>query len=83
MANQRCVNCRLLENNIKGMLTTLPLVLDLHHPAMRERHWLQLMKVRLSLIPSNQSGRAARQHGVQARCAAADPWASPGLGLLS
>ena len=37
--------CRLLEGNIKGMLTTLPLVLDLHHPAMRERHWLQLMKV--------------------------------------
>ena len=25
------------------MLTML--LLDLHHPAMRERHWLQLMKV--------------------------------------
>ena len=43
---------RLLEGNIKGMLTTLPLVLDLHHPAMRERHWLQLMKVRMPLLPS-------------------------------
>ena len=27
------------------MLTSLPLVSDLHHPAMRERHWQQLMKV--------------------------------------
>ena len=26
------------------MLTSLPLVLDLHHPAMRDRHWLLLMQ---------------------------------------
>ena len=28
------------------MLTSLPLVQELHHPAMRERHWQQLMNVR-------------------------------------
>ena len=28
------------------MQTSLPLVLELHHPAMRPRHWKQLMKVR-------------------------------------
>ena len=37
--------CRLLEERLKAMLTSLPLVSDLHHPAMRERHWKQLMKV--------------------------------------
>lgn len=44
------VNCvtllRLLEERLKAMLTSLPLVSDLHHPAMRERHWKQLMQVR-------------------------------------
>ena len=39
------VFCRLLEERLKAMLTSLPLVSDLHHPAMRERHWKQLMKV--------------------------------------
>ncbi|KAA6419077.1 MAG: flagellar outer dynein arm heavy chain beta [Trebouxia sp. A1-2] len=34
----------LLEERLKAMLTSLPLVSDLHHPAMRERHWKQLMK---------------------------------------
>ena len=33
-----------LEDKIKAMLTSLPLVNDLHHPAMRERHWKQLME---------------------------------------
>lgn len=27
------------------MLTALPLVQDLSHPAMRDRHWMMLMKV--------------------------------------
>ena len=40
---------RLLEERLKAMLTSLPLVSDLHHPAMRERHWSQLMKVNASL----------------------------------
>jgi dynein heavy chain, axonemal len=35
---------RLLEESLKAMLTSLPLVQDLHHPAMRDRHWLQLMQ---------------------------------------
>ena len=35
---------RLLEESIKAMLTSLPLVQELHHPAMRDRHWKQLMK---------------------------------------
>ncbi|KAK9866454.1 hypothetical protein WJX84_011662 [Apatococcus fuscideae] len=35
---------RLLEEAVKAMLTSLPLVSDLHHPAMRDRHWNQLMK---------------------------------------
>ena len=35
---------KLLEGSIKAMLTSLPLVSDLHHPAMRERHWKQLMR---------------------------------------
>jgi dynein heavy chain len=34
---------KMLEDTIKAMLTSLPLVNDLHHPAMRERHWKQLM----------------------------------------
>ena len=33
-----------LEDAIKAMSTSLPLVSDLHDPAMRERHWQQLMK---------------------------------------
>ncbi|CAG9462750.1 unnamed protein product [Pedinophyceae sp. YPF-701] len=43
-------NCRafdvykLLDDSIKAMQVSLPLVADLHHPAMRERHWKQLMK---------------------------------------
>lgn len=35
---------RLLEEALKAMLTSLPLVLDLHHPAMRDRHWTLLMQ---------------------------------------
>lgn len=35
---------RLLEEKVKAMMTALPLVQDLHHPAMRERHWTMLMK---------------------------------------
>ncbi|KAK9808985.1 hypothetical protein WJX72_007373 [[Myrmecia] bisecta] len=45
--NKACRNYevyRLLEEALKAMLTSLPLVSDLHHPAMRERHWKQLMK---------------------------------------
>ena len=30
---------------IKDFLNTLPLISDLHHPAMRERHWDILRKV--------------------------------------
>ena len=41
---------RLLEERLKAMLTSLPLVSDLHHPAMRERHWKQLMKVDYALL---------------------------------
>ena len=35
----------MLEESLKAMLTSLPLVQELHHPAMRERHWQQLMNV--------------------------------------
>lgn len=38
---------RLLEERVKAMMLALPLVQDLHHSAMRDRHWLMLMKVRL------------------------------------
>jgi hypothetical protein len=43
---------RLLEEKVKAMMTALPLVQDLHHPAMRERHWMMLMKVRRGLMPA-------------------------------
>ena len=33
-----------LESEVRNMMTSLPLVADLHHPAMRPRHWKQLMK---------------------------------------
>ena len=33
-----------LEEQVKALLTSLPLVADLHHPSMRERHWKQLMR---------------------------------------
>ncbi len=35
----------MLEESLKAMLTSLPLVQELHHSAMRERHWQQLMSV--------------------------------------
>eukprot|EP00879_Flechtneria_rotunda_P005416 GHRR01005708.1.p1 GENE.GHRR01005708.1~~GHRR01005708.1.p1 ORF type:complete len:1495 (+),score=578.36 GHRR01005708.1:300-4784(+) len=35
---------RLLEESLKAMITSLPLVQDLHHPAMRDRHWKMLMQ---------------------------------------
>ena len=35
----------MLEESCKAMLTSLPLVQDLHHPAMRDRHWKLLMQV--------------------------------------
>ena len=43
------------------MQTSLPLVLELHHPAMRPRHWKQLMKVRydFSSIMSKQTAMPA------------------------
>ena len=42
--------CRKLEEAVKAMLTSLPLVSELRHPAMRPRHWKQLMKAQ---IPSS------------------------------
>jgi len=33
-----------LEDAVKNMQTSLPLVEELHHPAMRDRHWNQLMR---------------------------------------
>ena len=36
---------RKLEEAVKAMMTSLPLVLELRHPAMRTRHWRQLMQV--------------------------------------
>ncbi len=54
----RAMACRLLEEAVKAMLTSLPLVSDLHHPAMRDRHWNQLMKVcyaALSFLHKNES----------------------------
>ena len=41
---------RLLEEKVKAMVQVLPLVQDLHHPAMRDRHWLALQKVRVRLL---------------------------------
>ena len=32
------------EDAVKNMMTSLPLVSDLAHPSMRERHWKQLMR---------------------------------------
>jgi dynein heavy chain len=40
----------MLEESLKAMLTSLPLVQELHHPAMRERHWQQLMSVSSSTL---------------------------------
>eukprot|EP01052_Picozoa_sp_SAG31_P009142 SAG31_NODE_475_length_15172_cov_4.834273_2_plen_742_part_00 len=33
-----------IEDTVKNMMTSLPLVSDLAHPSMRERHWKLLMK---------------------------------------
>ncbi len=33
-----------LEDTVKNMQTSLPLIQELHHPAMRDRHWKQLMR---------------------------------------
>jgi dynein heavy chain len=33
------------ETTVKNMLVALPLVADLRHPSMRDRHWAELMKV--------------------------------------
>eukprot|EP00741_Cyanophora_paradoxa_P005992 tig00000955_g5810.t1 len=39
-----------LEDCVKNLLTSLPLVQDLHSPAMRDRHWKQLMRATGVLI---------------------------------
>jgi hypothetical protein len=41
------LSSRKLEDSLKAMQTLLPLVSELHHPALRPRHWKQLMKVRI------------------------------------
>ena len=38
-----------LENVVKNMLTSLRAVTELQNPAIRERHWQQLMQVRIVL----------------------------------
>jgi len=30
---------KILEDQVKALLTSLPLVSELHHPSMRDRHW--------------------------------------------
>lgn len=44
-----------LEEKAKAMVLALPLVQDLHHPAMRDRHWALLQKV---------SGQGGQMHGM-------------------
>ena len=34
-----------LEESVRMMLTVLPLLHDLHHPAMKRLHWSQIAKV--------------------------------------
>ncbi|KAI3434556.1 hypothetical protein D9Q98_002629 [Chlorella vulgaris] len=34
-----------LEDKVKAMCSTLPLVQDLYHPAIRDRHWTVLMRI--------------------------------------
>ena len=46
---------RKLEEAAKAMVTSLPLVSKLRHPAMRHRHWRQLMKVTLEPPPHSQA----------------------------
>ena len=53
----------MLEEALKAMLTSLPLVSELHHPAMRSRHWTQLMRVRQHSQPA--------QGNAEQRC---EPW---------
>ena len=45
------MTCRQLEDALKAMLTSLPLVAELHHPSMRDRHWFQLMKAIPQVFP--------------------------------
>lgn len=54
---------RKLEDSLKAMQTLLPLVSELHHPAMRPRHWKQLMKVRiLAAFKWHLRGKSPNQH---------------------
>ena len=55
------------------MLTSLPLVQELHHPAMRERHWQQLMSVSSAsfarLPPKNSAvGKSMPETLARAEC---------------
>lgn len=34
-----------IENTIKNMITSLKTLIELQNPAMKERHWAELMKV--------------------------------------
>lgn len=34
-----------IENLIKNMMTSLRVLIELQNPAMKERHWAELMKV--------------------------------------
>lgn len=56
---------RLLEEKLKAMMTSLPLVQDLRHPAMRERHWKQLMKATGKFFTMVSLARGAPSGGLR------------------
>lgn len=56
-----------LDNMVKNFLVSVPLVADLRSPAMRERHWQQLMEATKArshshCVPSTWLQYAAKVH---------------------
>ena len=45
-----------LDNSVKNFLTSVPLVADLRSPAMRDRHWTQLMTTTKVSAADGRSG---------------------------
>ncbi len=49
-----------VDSNVKNFLTSVPLVADLRSPAMRDRHWEQLMSTTKVRPPLRCAGCSAR-----------------------
>lgn len=78
VSNALMISCALsqgLDQSLKNFATSVPLVADLRSPAMRDRHWQQLMTTtKVHSVPAPAAPHAIDMSYMQMICMLLAPW---------